>query len=297
MDHNKRRIEKRTSRTAEWTCLSRAASSLESDIHYKSDDHIALLLVPKFLKLLLHIRLIRRFFTRVIPPKGIYEYTIARTKYIDGVFKEVLAKGCKQILILGAGFDTRTLRFNEEAEDAMCFELDVPVTQRAKLDQYGKRGCSIPDNVAFISVDFDRESLPEKLLQAGFRKGERSLFLMEGLLMYLQPVSVDEIFRVVAEFAGKDSEIVFDYVQASVLEQTGLYYGEKEIIKSVTRAGEGWHFGIEEGDLAGFLMRYGLRVLEHRDARDLERMYFTDVSGKIVGRVNGTHCLVRAAKV
>jgi hypothetical protein len=56
-----RRIETTTSRTAEWTCLFRAASSLESDSHYRGDDYLALLLVPIFLKLLLHIPLARKF--------------------------------------------------------------------------------------------------------------------------------------------------------------------------------------------------------------------------------------------
>jgi methyltransferase (TIGR00027 family) len=296
MDSETRRIEKKTSRTAEWTCVSRAASSLESDSHYRCDDHIALLLVPTFLKLILHISLFRQFFSRVLTPKGIYEYTIARTRYIDQVCKEVLAEGFEQVLILGAGFDTRALRFHREARDARFFELDLPTTQKAKLKQYVKRGISIPDNVVFISVDFDRESLTDKLDQAGFRRGGRSLFLLEGLLMYLQPVSVDENFKVVSAFAGQDSVVVFDYVRTSVLEQAGLCHGEKGIIKSVSRAGEKWHFGIEEEELKNFLMRYGLRVFEHRDAQDLERMYFTDTSGEILGRVNGTHCLVRAVK-
>ena len=52
---SERRIEITTSRTAEWTSVSRAASSLESDSHYRSDDRIALQLVPAFLRLALHI--------------------------------------------------------------------------------------------------------------------------------------------------------------------------------------------------------------------------------------------------
>ena len=84
---SRKRIETTISRTAEWTCVSRAASSLEYDSHYRSGDHIALLLVPTFMKLLLRISLVRRFFRHFISPKGIYEYTIARTKYIDAVFK------------------------------------------------------------------------------------------------------------------------------------------------------------------------------------------------------------------
>jgi methyltransferase (TIGR00027 family) len=293
---SERRIETTTSRTAEWTCVSRAASSLESDSHYRSDDHIALLLVPTFLKPVLHIPLIRRFCIRVVAPKGIYEYTIARTKYIDSVFREALARGFDQVLIFGAGFDTRALRFRTEAGDTKIFELDVPITQKAKLGQYGKRGLSIPANVEFISIDFDKESLSEKLEEAGFHRDGRSLFLMEGLLMYLKPESVDETFKIIRRFAGEGSEVIFDYVRAPVLRRAGLYYGEKDIVNSVAKAGEQWYFGIEEGEIERFLNEYGLRVSEHKDAQELERMYFTDASGEIVGRINGTHCLVRAVK-
>jgi methyltransferase (TIGR00027 family) len=293
---SERRIEITTSRTAEWTCVSRAASSLESDSHYRSEDLIALQLVPAFLRLALHIPLVRRFYSRALAPKGIYEYTIARTKYIDAVFREALAQGFDQVLIFGAGFDTRALRFQAEAGDTKVFELDVPITQQAKLGEYQRQGLRIPANVVFISIDFDKESLPDKLEDAGFERGGRSLFVLEGLLMYLQPESVDGTFKVIAEFAGEGSEVVFDYVRAPVLRGAGLYYGESEIVDSVTKAGERWHFGIEDGELAPFVQAYGLSVREHRDAQDLERIYFTDASGEIVGRVNGTHCLARAAK-
>ena len=291
-----RRIKTTTSRTAAWTCVSRAASALESDSRYRSNDHMALLLVPTFIRLLLHIPLVRWFVGRVISPKGIYEYTIARTKYIDAVLRETLAGGMDQILIFGAGFDTRALRFRNEAGGTKIFELDVPITQQAKLDRYAERGLSIPSNVTFVSIDFDRESLPEKLEEAGFIRGGRSLFVLEGLLMYLQPESVEETFKVIEAFAGKGSVMVFDYVRASVFRREGACYGERDIVKSVTKAEEHWHFGIEEGALGTFLDRYGMKAGEHMDARDLEQRYFKDESGKIVGRVNGTHCLVRAVK-
>ena len=291
-----RRIETTTSRTAEWTCVSRAASSLESDSCYRSDDHIALQLVPTFLRVLLHIPLIRRFCCQVIAPKGIYEYTIARTKYIDGVFKDALAKGFDQILIFGAGFDTRALRFRAETGDTKIFELDVPITQRSKLDQYTKRGLHIPANVTFISVDFDRESLSEKLEEAEFVGGQRSLFVLEGLVMYLQAETVDETFKVIERFAAEGSEVVFDYVRGPVLRQEGVYYGERGIFKSVAKAGERWNFGIEDEELEQFLKSYSLIVNDRKCGRDLEQLYFTNASGDIMGRVNATHCLVRATK-
>ncbi len=293
---SRKRIETATSRTAKWTCVTRAASSLESDGPYRSDDGIALLIVPALLGFMLRIPLARRFYARVMAPKGIYEYTIARTRYIDAIFTEALAEGVDQVLILGAGFDTRALRFQSEAGDTRIFELDVPVTQKAKLDRYARRGMNIPANTVFIPIDFDKEPLSEKLATAGFKRKRRNLFVLEGLLMYLQPESVDQTFKVIEDFAGKGSMVVFDYVRASVFRQAGSCYGAREIVKSVSKAGEHWHFGISKRELKGFLEKYGMQIGEHRDAQELERMYFTNGSGKVLGRINATHCLVKAVK-
>jgi len=293
---SKKRIETKTSRTAEWMCLCRAISSLEKDRCYRSDDRVALSLLPDFLRLLIHIPFVGRLLLRVFAAKGIYEYVIARTKYIDAVFRQSLSDQFSQILLFGAGFDTRALRFQEEARQTKIFELDAPATQEAKLVQYQKRHLSIPPNVVFVPIDFDRESLPLKLDQAGFKRDERSLFILEGVLEYLQPQSVDQTFRTIRELAGAGSEIVFNYIYASVLRHQDMYYGEKGALETVAKAGESWHFGIEKGEIGQFLSRYGFELRDHRDARELEEMYFKDPAGRIVGRVNGTHCLARAVR-
>ena len=279
------------------TCLSRAASSLESAPHYKSDDHIARSLLPNFFKFLIHIPIFRTSFTRIIAPRGIYEYVIARTKYIDGVFKQAVNEQFAQILIFGAGFDTRALRFDLDPQTIKVFELDVPVTQQAKLGQYQKRRIKIPPNVVFIPVDFDQESLPGKLTEAGFQKGRRSLFILEGVLMYLQPVSVNETFRTIQDYAGEKSWVVFDYVQESVLRDENHHYGGRAIVKTVSQAGEQWQFGIQKDEIEDFLARYDLLLRDHKDAQALEAVFFKDENGRIVGHINDTHCLVTAEKV
>jgi methyltransferase (TIGR00027 family) len=275
--------------------MTRAVSSLEANSHYRSDDHIARLLVPGFVKLLLRIPFARTLYKAMVP-KGVYNYVVARTKYVDAAFRRALAEQFDQILIFGAGFDTRALRFEGESRNTRIFELDVSVTQKAKIAQYRKRNLSIPSNLTFIAIDFDKESLAEKLRDAGFHKGQRSLFVLEGLLMYLQPDSVDATFRTIQEYAGERSWVVFDYVHASVLRQENLYTGESKIMKSVSRAGEQWHFGIDREKLGQFLSTYGLQPIDEKDAQDLEKTYFSEPSGRIIGRVNGTHCLVTAEK-
>lgn len=278
------------------TCLSRAASVFETDSHYKSDDYIAPLLLPVYFKPLLQIPLTRKIFCRMIAPKGIYEYVIVRTKYIDTVFEQALAEQFDQILIFGAGFDTRALRFHHNTQNTQLFELDVPVTQQAKIGQYKKRHLLVPSNVTFIGIDFDKESLPVKLDEAGFRKQQRSLFVLEGLLMYLQPESVQATFQTIQNYAGKSSWVVFDYVHASVLRKEGIYYGESEIVETVSSAGEQWCFGIERGEVEQFLSAYELKLINHKDAKELEKEYFSDADGEVIGKVNDTHCLVTAEK-
>jgi methyltransferase (TIGR00027 family) len=292
-----KRIEATTSRTAEWTCMSRAASSLEEDSHYRSDDDIAALLVPSFVRVLLHLSPIRVLFRRVAAPKGIYEYVIARTKYIDAAFKQALADRFDQIVLLGAGFDTRALRFQSDLGEIKVYELDSPLTQRAKIDRLRQRGLFVPPNVAFVGIDFERESLTRKLNEIGLRDNERSLFILEGVLMYLQPESADATMRTIRAFAGKGSRLVFDYARSSVLRGENTTYGERGVTRSVARVNEEWRFGIEPSQLESFLSTYGFRLKDHEDSSNLEKLYFQDSAGQVVGRVNGTQCLVTAEKL
>ncbi len=288
------RIESRTSRTAEMTCFSRAASYSEDRAQYKSDDYISAVLVPSFIKPLTKIPCVRRNFIKWFNPKGIYEYVIARTKFIDTEFKNTLAEGFEQILIFGAGFDSRAIRFHTIAKDTKIFELDVPVTQNAKIERFREKGVITPENLVLIPINFEKQSIGDRLKESGFETNKKSLFILEGLTMYLQPEAVDQIFKIIQGYSGSGSKIVFDYIYASVLRKENLYYGEEDMLRRVSRVNEAWVFGIEKGSINEFLSKYGFEAVCHLDANDLEDRFFNDEKGKIVGRVNGTHCLVTA---
>lgn len=100
----------------------------------------------------------------------------------------------------------------------------------------------------------------------------------------------------IQKYTGKGGWIIFDFVYASVLRKEGLYFGEAEIVDMVYKAGEGWQFGIEKDALEPFLAEYGLKIIDQKDAAALEEAYFTDESGKPIGKISGTHCLVTAEK-
>jgi methyltransferase (TIGR00027 family) len=290
-----RRIESKTSRTAEFTCLARCLSYLEEREQYKSDDYVSLVIMNGLIRQLLRFPLFRRKFMDKNPP-GMYEYVIARTKTIDAEFKRALEQGFEQILIFGAGFDSRGIRLGSKARNTRIFELDAPATQSAKIKRYRQKKIGIPENLVFIPIDFERESLPERLLQEGYEKGRPSLFILEGLTMYLQPESVDSTFRVIEEFAGSGSRVVFDHIYASVVRRENLYEGEQELYNNVADNGERFCFGIEKGNIGQFLGTYGFKAEKTMDADALEDMFFRNARGQLVGRVNKTHCMVTAVK-
>ena len=295
MEKTERRIESKISRTAEMTCMTRAASFCEKTLQYKSNDYIAPKLLPKFFMPFIKVGLLRKFFTNKFP-LGMYEYVISRTKFIDSVFQNAVSSEFDQILIFGAGFDSRGIRFAGSNKKTTIFELDAPVTQEAKIGQLKKRGIELNPNVIFISIDFNKESLEDKLIEFGFQKNKRSLFILEGLTMYLDHEAIESTFHVIDQFAGENSEVVFDYVYSSVLRGENLYYGESEVLKQVNDANEPWSFGIEKGKLDSFLKDKNLKLICSLNSDDLEDKFFKNEQGTIIAKVNGTHCITYAIK-
>ncbi len=116
-----KRIETTISRTAEMTFLMRAASNFEKLPQYRSNDNIAQILIPIIFKPLLKIGFIRKLLTNIFTLKWIYEYVIARTKYIHEAFEKAIGKAIDQILIFGFGFDTRAIRFQRSGIRTIIF--------------------------------------------------------------------------------------------------------------------------------------------------------------------------------
>ena len=290
------RIETKTSRTAEYTCMSRAASYMETRECYKGTDNIAYMLVPAFFKLILRFPGFCHLYHKYFAPKGIYEYVIARTKYIDAVFMDALKKGFDQTVIFGAGFDSRAQRFNRLNKKTKIFELDALVTQSAKSQAFKEKDIMIPENLIYVPINFIKESLAEKLAEAGFEKNRKTLFLLEGVTMYLTDDAIDKTFTLIRDVAGKGSWLVFDYVYAGVLRQENKYYGEEDIFKSVAKAGEAWSFALEEGEIEDFLHKFDFKLKDHSNSQELEKRYFKNQQGRIVGRINGTHSIVTGVK-
>jgi methyltransferase (TIGR00027 family) len=294
-EHN-RRIETKASGTADIMCLARAASYKDKRECYSGPDNVAYILVPSFFKLLLKSRWLMKPFIRLFYPKGMYEYIIARTKYIDVVFIQALKQGFDQVAIFGAGLDSRALRFQELNQGTRIFELDAPITQQQKLKAYRAKKLSVPNNLTFVPIDFNKDNLAEKIEQAGFITGRKTLFIMEGVTMYLSAEAVDSTFHFISEVSGTGSLIVFDYIHGGVIRGEGPYFGEKDAAKRVAKLGEAWTFALEEKEEENFLGKHNIQLQDHSRTQDLEDRYFKNSKGVKQGKINGTHAIITGIK-
>jgi methyltransferase (TIGR00027 family) len=282
--------QKQSSTTAEGIALVRAIEASRPPDKRICYDPIARTLVNPislFLsELVIDCGIYDRFFA---PGVGAIEFITARERYIDDFLKTCLSEGLDQVVILGAGFDTRAYRI-AGIEQTQVFEVDHPATQEVKLQRLKKVIDPLPDHVTFIPVDFNTHTLAERLPASSYDEQGKTLFIWQGVTMYLTPEEIDSTLAFIANHSGPGSVVVFDYFYNETLRDMKM-----EAARRITRAiGERLIFGIDGGQIEPFLTRRGFRDIRNADAEELTRLYFT---GPNAGRVIGTGVAIASARV
>jgi methyltransferase (TIGR00027 family) len=210
---------------------------------------------------------------------GHHYYVIARTRYFDDLLQQRLAGGAEQLVILGAGYDSRPYRFADRLAGVQVFEVDHPATSTAKQAKIGALFGKTPANVAYVAVDFTVDKLADKLLGCGYRTTRPTVFLWEGVTPYLNLEAVDAVLGFVMASAAAGSAIVFDYVLRSVVEGTCTLRGAANEFAKMSRTSEPLTFGIDEGQATAFLASRGFQNVVDVGAQELLSRYF-DPHGK-----------------
>jgi methyltransferase (TIGR00027 family) len=139
-----------------------------------------------------------------------------RTRFIDDCVREGVAAGLRQLVLLGAGFDSRGLRMREVVEaDVRVYEIDVPAQLDRKRRALAKAGVRVPARVTDVPYDFHGDDLERELTAAleakGFRPGAGAMFVWEGVIGYIDMGAVDRTLRFVASAGGPGTRLAFTY--------------------------------------------------------------------------------------
>jgi methyltransferase (TIGR00027 family) len=182
---------------------------------------------------------------------GVRTSVVARTVLIDEAITTSITEALRQLVILGAGFDTRAHRL-PALEGLSVFEVDHPDTQAAKRRVLRRARQKEPENVCYVPSDFNQSQLGEAMAAAGYRGDEPTIFLWEGVTNYLTEPAVDTTLRWCAR-AAAGSLLIFTYIHLDVLTDPGKFIGTDRLFATLDKVGEKLTFGIDPATLEEFL--------------------------------------------
>jgi len=212
-------------------------------------------------------------------PSGTRAEGVARTRYIDDYSQACISGGAEQVVILGAGFDSRAYRL-EGFKRVKVFEVDHPNTQMTKVARLKGAIRSLPSWVTFVPVDLEKDKLDERLLEGDYRKDLTTLFVWEGVTPYLTAESVDRTLSVVVANSSRGSFIIFNYWHASAVGAGSKVKWAKALQRLCERMGEPIRFGVEGSEIEAFLAARGFSEVKRVTAGNLTEICFKGPNSK-----------------
>ncbi|WP_230466129.1 class I SAM-dependent methyltransferase [[Actinomadura] parvosata] len=199
---------------------------------------------------------------------GLWAAMLCRKRYADEQVRAALESGIDQVVVLGAGLDTRACRL--VVPKARAYELDLAgniARKHARLsDVFGR----LPDGLTLVPIDFDRDDVAAALADDGFRVERPAMFVWEAVTQYL---SEDGVRATLSSLSGAapGSRLIFTYLLQDFLDGTELYGGGRMYRRFVAQQ-RIFRFGLHPGDVAGLLAPYGWIEREQVGTEDyLER--------------------------
>jgi methyltransferase (TIGR00027 family) len=268
----------RSSRTAQHVALFRALESVRREPRLFVDAYAVQFLPVRYSLIIFLARLpvigsaVSRYAERYLDRRwtaGPRASAVARTKLIDDLTAASVADGARQVLLLGAGYDSRAYRMPELAS-LPVFEVDHPATQAEKRrllwDSNGK-------HVHFVPVDLLVDDLAHALHQSGLHTGQLAVVIWEGVTNYLSAEAVDNTLRYLGSALATGSRIIFTYVDLAAVDGTEQFSGYQQWHASVSDVGEQWTFGWHPAELAAYLAEREMTLMLDISAREAAARY------------------------
>ena len=260
------------SRTTQRPALLRAAHQLLDDDPKIFVDPLAVGLIPETSAeaifadaSLIHSR----------PYRLLRSVFVVRARYAEDCLAETARRGVSQYVILGAGLDTFAYRQPEYARAMRIFEVDHPASQAWKRERLAARGISVPPNLRYIAVDFERDSLERRLAESGFDSGRPAFFSWLGVVQFLSAPAIEATLRFVAG-CRRGSAIALSFaVPCEILDGEHLELAEYSIESCASR-GEPWLSLYPPDDLCALALRAGFSKSEHFSPDAAAERYFSD---------------------
>lgn len=231
----------------------------------------------------------RNLLTQLGPLSELVLWMQLRTRALDDVLLDYLSHAGTQVVLLGAGFDCRALRFREALSQAKVYEVDHPATQQKKRACLGEAASS---DTVYVAWDFERDPLSKlgaRLAELGLDPARATLTIWEGVTMYLSESAIEDSVHAVRDFGAEGSLLAFNYIERHTLQDQG--FGARTVTRVVKRAGEPYQFGWDVEVLPSWLAARGFTLVNDASDRDLAARYWAQTTPRMRGRDGRRLCI------
>lgn len=205
--------------------------------------------------------------------RSLRAFIAVRSRYAEDQLARAVERGVRQYVVLGAGLDTFAYRNPFQSAGLHVFEVDHPATQEWKRERLDEVYIAVPKEMTFVAIDFERESLEDGLMKAGFDKQQPAFFSWLGVTPYLSRPAFDATIGFIAGMPS-GSGVVFDYaVERSLLSPT-QQLALDALAERVARAGEPFQLFFDPAELAGDLARLGFGNVKDLASDEINARYF-----------------------
>lgn len=212
-----------------------------------------------------------RNFDRSFMTRYLRAFIVVRSRFAEDQLKEAVARGVRQYVVLGAGFDTFALR--NPFDDVRVFELDHPSTQKTKVALLRAAKITPPPSAVYAPVDLATTSLHDALARAGFDRTQPSVFAWLGVSMYLELEAIRTTLRAIS--ALPDTTVIFDFTPRARWFEVIPRLVIKLRARRVAKLGEPWRSFFTPDEVRRELAAAGFRTIRIVDGEALTRTYLT----------------------
>ena len=220
---------------------------------------------------------------------GFHEHLISRTRFIDDLIKKSISEQVEQYVILGAGYDSRA--YNLKLPSGLkIFEVDQPEVQEIKISKLPDEIPNV-ENITYVSVDFNHQSLKNQLLNSGFDKSKSTIYTLEGVSQYITREALNSTLSELALLTPNSNATFFmSYVNRLLREDPkacfGIGYSKPEraakfITNGAAKVGEPWISLYSSKEIEDLLSQNSFTLIENKTLADLNSKYFTPVGRTI----------------
>ncbi len=264
----------RPSSTAQWTTLGRALE-LNRDDRILTDGYAPAFLSEPSRILLRALSATGPVLRRAerLEPAGLAASGLCRHRFIDEHLVAALP-GVEQVVILGAGYDSRAYRFTAEIGARPVYEVDLPPLSRRKAAIVASRRELFGHaSVHRVEIDFRTQSLQERLAGSGFVAGAPTFVAWEGVSPYLTRTAVTGTLDALAAVCGSGSTLAMDFWQ-TVGGPLG-YQFRIAAVRAMHLIGEPVTFDIAARRVGALLASHGFAVADLVAADAMTKRYAT----------------------